>query len=344
MVTIDVAGKNIGMELDTGAVVSVASECLFREHLTCFALYTTQLQLRDYQGGSYRLKSQCDRYQSEVVELPLVFVSGDIPALLGRNWMEMMKLDWSSIRAVTLTTGIASVDEIVKRHLLIFKEGYRSSRDFKAKIYIRPETTPVFRKARPVPFARREMVAAELDRLKASDIITKVERSDCAAPTLNVVKTDKSIRVCGDYKVTVNPHVMVDKYPLPTAEDIFATLAGGKKFTKLNLTHAYNQLELDEESTKMLTINTHKGLYQPNRLSYGVNSAPAIFQRTMDQISPEYMAWHATWTTSWLRWGQQSSICSVLTKYWADYNGTAAGWNSPNASSCMVRLSISVTW
>ena len=77
---------------------------------------------------------------------------------------------------------------------------------------------------------------------------------------------------------------MVDKYPLSTAEDIFATLAGGEKFTKLDLAHAYNQLELDEESKKMLTINTHNGLYQPNRLSYGVNLAPAIFQRTMDQI------------------------------------------------------------
>ena len=89
------------------------------------------------------------------------------------------------------------------------------------------------------------MVSAELDRLEASDIITKVERSDWAAPTVNVVKTDKSIRACGDYKVTVNPHVMVDKYPLPTAEDIFATLVGGEKFTKLDLAHAHNQLELD---------------------------------------------------------------------------------------------------
>ena len=63
------------------------------------------------------------RYQAAVVELPLVIVLGDIPALLGRNWMEMVKLDWSIIRAVTLETGIASVDEIVKRHLPIFKEG-----------------------------------------------------------------------------------------------------------------------------------------------------------------------------------------------------------------------------
>ena len=63
------------------------------------------------------------RYQSGVVEVPLVIVLGDISALLGRNWVEMMKLDWSIIRAVTLETGIASVDEIVKRHLPIFKEG-----------------------------------------------------------------------------------------------------------------------------------------------------------------------------------------------------------------------------
>ena len=61
-------------------------------------------------------------------------------------------------------------------------------------------------------------------------------------------------------------------------------LAVGEKFTKLDPAHAYNQLELDEESKKMLTINTHKGLYQPNKLNYGVNSAPAIFERTMDQI------------------------------------------------------------
>ena len=68
------------------------------------------------------------RYQSEVVELPLVIVSGDRPALLGRNWMEMMKFDWSSIRAVTLETGIASVDEIVN-----FQGGLREHQGFKSE-------------------------------------------------------------------------------------------------------------------------------------------------------------------------------------------------------------------
>ena len=82
----------------------------------------------------------------------------------------------------------------------------------------------------------------------------------------------------------VNPIIDLERYPLPTAESIFAALAGGKQFTKLDLAHAYNQLELDDLSNEYLTINTHQGLYRPNRLSFGVSSAPAIFQRVMDQI------------------------------------------------------------
>ena len=73
-------------------------------------------------------------------------MSGERPALLGRNWMDMLKLYLSSIRAVTLETGIASVNEITKRHLPIFKKGYGRIDYFKAKIYFRPETTPILGK------------------------------------------------------------------------------------------------------------------------------------------------------------------------------------------------------
>ena len=76
----------------------------------------------------------------------------------------------------------------------------------------------------------------------------------------------------------------VNQYPLPKPEDLFATLAGGKKFTKLDLSQAYQQLTLDNESRKYVTINTHKRLYQYTRLSFGVASAPAISQRLMDTI------------------------------------------------------------
>ena len=66
--------------------------------------------------------------------------------------------------------------------------------------------------------------------------------------------------------------------------ELFANLSGGQTFTTLDLSHAYLQLELEEESQELVTINTHKGLYKYTRLPFGVASAPAIFQRTMESL------------------------------------------------------------
>ena len=76
----------------------------------------------------------------------------------------------------------------------------------------------------------------------------------------------------------------MDQYPIPKIEDLFASLSGGKKFTKLDLSHAYQQVPLDEASQPMVTINTHKGLFKYNRLPFGVSSAPSIFQRIMETL------------------------------------------------------------
>ena len=62
--------------------------------------------------------------------------------------------------------------------------------------------------------------------------------SDWAAPIVPVLKKDGGIRICGDYKLTVNRAAKVDTYPLPRIDDLFATLAGGKAFSKLDLAHA----------------------------------------------------------------------------------------------------------
>ena len=123
-----------------------------------------------------------------------------------------------------------------------------------------------------------------LDQLEADSVLENVTHSDWAALIVTVPKRDGRIRVCGDYIVTVNPVLDVDKYPLPRPEDIFATLAGGKRFTTLDLSHAYNQLILDDEFRKYVVVNTHCGLYRYTRLPFGIASAPALFQRVMDQI------------------------------------------------------------
>ena len=100
-----------------------------------------------------------------------------------------------------------------------------------------------------------------------------------------VLKSDKkSVRICRDFKLTVNKAARLDRYPISKVEDLFAELAGGQTFTKLDLSQAYQQICLSEESKKYVVINTSKGLFQYTRLLYGVSLAPGIFQWTMESL------------------------------------------------------------
>ena len=100
-----------------------------------------------------------------------------------------------------------------------------------------------------------------------------------------ILKRDlKSVRICGDFKLTVNQASKLDRYPIPKIEDLFAKVNGGKVFTQLDLSQAYQQLLLEEESKQYVVINTQRGLFRYNRLPFGVSSAPGIFQRAMESL------------------------------------------------------------
>ena len=127
-------------------------------------------------------------------------------------------------------------------------------------------------------------VEQKLQRLQNDGIIEPVSWSDWATPIVPVLKKNGSVCLCGDFRVTVNPVLNVEQYPMPKVEDIFASLGGGKRFTKLDLKDAYLQMEVEDKSKHLLTINTHKGLFRYNRLVFVVASAPALWQRAMDQV------------------------------------------------------------
>ena len=85
----------------------------------------------------------------------------------------------------------------------------------------------------------------------------------------------------------------MEQYPLPCIEGIFAILAGGKHFSKLDMRQAYHQLEVMEESKMYLTINMHKGLFQYNRLVFGVT----IWQHAIARFCREYLTPSVSSTT-----------------------------------------------
>ncbi len=145
--------------------------------------------------------------------------------------------------------------------------------------------TPRFFKARPVPFALRPQLDEELDKLVAQGIFLPVRHAKWAtAHIVAIAKKDGGLRICGDYRCTVNTAVKPDVYPIPTAAELFSKLAGRVVFTKLDLKQAYQQLPLDDKAANLLTINTHRGLLRARRLQFGVSTAVSIFQRFMDTL------------------------------------------------------------
>ena len=169
----------------------------------------------------------------------------------------------------------ATVDELITRHSDLFKDELGTVKAYRAKLHVKLETIPKFCKARPVSFTIKSAIESELDQLQSNGIITKVLYSKWTAPIVPVPKKNGRFHICGYYTVTVNPTLDVDQYPLPKPEDLFTSLAGGKKLTTLDLSQAYQQIMFDAVSQKFATIHTHRGLYQNVRFTFGVASAPA---------------------------------------------------------------------
>ena len=294
-VSLEVNKIPITMELDTGASVSLVSEATWADKLNKPKLQPCSLSLQSYPNRSLKVLGQCHVevcVHGKTAQLPLIVVEGSGTPLFGRNWLEKVQLDWVEIikiNGITSQTGASpqGLQTILTKYKEVFQEELGQCKGVKAHLHVKAEANAKFFRPRPIPLSMKEKVGADLDRKEKQGILEKIEVFDWAAPIVPVPKPDGTVRVCGDYKVTINSYLDINQYPLPRSEEIFAALNGGVQFTKLDLSEAYLQIELDDDSKKFLVINTHKGLYRVNRLPYGVASAPAIFQQTMDHLLPK---------------------------------------------------------
>ena len=177
-----------------------------------------------------------------------------------------------TVNSIHNLSTTSAVQEVVDKHVTVFL-----LKGTEVRLHMDPHVQPQFFKARSIPFALKAKVETELERLESLGIIIPVQHSNWAAPVVPVMKQDGTIRLCGDYRVTINKAVKVDAYPLPRVEDLFAALSRGKYFTKLDMSQAYLQLPLDEQSRELVTINTHRGLFQYTRLPFGYLQHPECF-------------------------------------------------------------------
>jgi transposase InsO family protein len=154
----------------------------------------------------------------------------------------------------------------------------------KARVTLKADARPRFMRARHVPLALAPKVKAEIADMVSRGTFKAVKTAEHASPMVTVAKPNGAIRLCADYTQTLAGFFDVEAYPLPRPEDLFGQMSGGKFYSKLDLRTCYEQFELDEDSKKILTVNTISGLMEYQRLPYGIASAPAIVQRAMEEI------------------------------------------------------------
>ncbi|XP_064470252.1 uncharacterized protein K02A2.6-like [Ornithodoros turicata] len=185
----------------------------------------------------------------------------------------------------TVTDRGKTLETLLKKHPGVFRDGLGRCTKTKVHLQFKPDSHPKFFKALPIPFAIRTAVERDSERKVNNGVLSPVEASPWATPIVVAPKPNVAVRVCGDFSVTVNPQLDIAQYPLPRPEELFPKQNGGVIFSKLDLSEAYLQMELDDDAKKVLVINTHNGLFQFHRMPFGIASAPAIFQRVMEQVT-----------------------------------------------------------
>ena len=273
----------IQMELDTGASLSLLCKRTY-EKIPGLQLQPTDVQLKTYTGEVVQVLGEAKAtvsYGKQTQQLVVYVVNGNGPNLMGRDWLSSLKVSIGDINRLGVPNKLS---EILSKHESVFNEGLGTFTGGKVTLHVDPQVKPKFFKARTLPISLKDKVEEELHRLEHLGIITPIKHSQWAAPVVPVLKHNGSIRLCGDYRVTINQASKVDTYSLPRVEDLFAAMSGGKVFSKLDMSQAYLQLPLDDKSKELVTINTHKGLFKYNRLPFGVSSAPVVFQRCMESL------------------------------------------------------------
>lgn len=103
-------------------------------------------------------------------------------------------------------------------------------------------------------------------------------------PHCHPVKQDGSIRICADFKCTLNRALQAHPYPVPVVQHLLHSLGQGTIFAKLDMAQAYQQLPVDDAMAAAQTIVTHWDAFKCHSLQFGVSVAPGLFQSLMERL------------------------------------------------------------
>ena len=249
-VTLDIQDSTIKFEIDTSLGITLISEREYCTHFQNLQLTDTKMKVQTYANKPLKLLGKLIidvSYENKIYNrLPLCVIKGSGVNLLGRNWMALMRLNWENIfeqlqehnpykEKVSCVNIQKELETVTNKYPNVFSEKLGTVKGAQDKINVIPNSRPKFMKAWTVPFAMKPAVELEMERMDNEGILKSVPFSEWASSIVIVPKNDGRLRICGDYKQTVNPCLDNDIFPQPTPEELFSKLNVGKKFSKIDL-------------------------------------------------------------------------------------------------------------
>ena len=151
-------------------------------------------------------------------------------ALFGWEWFSEIQVDLQNVYSVNKVARprFNELDNILKEYDALLKEELGNVKSVVAKLKIKDEVKAKFFKPRQVPFALKAGNEEEIKRLINLEVIEKIDHSEWTAPIVPVKKPNGKIRICGDYKVTINQYLENPQHPMPCPDELFSKLNGGK--------------------------------------------------------------------------------------------------------------------
>ncbi|XP_058850828.1 uncharacterized protein LOC131699092 [Acipenser ruthenus] len=141
------------------------------------------------------------------------------------------------------------------------------------------DNKPMRQPYRRIPPAQFQEVRRHLQDMVEAGAI-RSSQSPYASPIVVARKKDGSIRVCIDYR-QLNAKTVRDAFPMPRIEEALDALGDAEFYSTLDLTSGYWQVEVAEHDKPKTAFTTPMGLFECNRMPFGLQNAPATFQRLM---------------------------------------------------------------
>lgn len=144
MVSVELNGQNLDMEVDTRAAFSVISETTRQAVFSNQTLYPSKLVLKTYTDECMKVKGTLNmrvKYGNQKQKLVLAVVDGNDPSLLGRNWLKYLRLDWNNIFSVR-TAQMKPLHSLLQCHQYLFSKELGEIHPFKASLHVKADATP----------------------------------------------------------------------------------------------------------------------------------------------------------------------------------------------------------